>query len=142
MKTSIVIPCYKSEESVYELVERIINVGEKENYDLQIILVNDCSPDETLTELKRLVNTYEQVEVIDLMFNVGQFKALMCGLESANGDFVVTMDDDLQHPPEEIPKMLNYLQAQEELDIIFGKPEKKEHKTYRNLGSLFIRFIN
>ena len=142
MIISVVIPCYRSEKSVEEHVERILSVGKDEDYRLQIILVNDCSPDGTLNELKRLSKKYNQVEVIDLMFNVGQFKALMCGLENSTGDYIVTMDDDLQHPPEEIPKMLNYLIQHEELDVVLGKPQKKEHKAYRNLGSLMIRFVN
>jgi len=142
MKLSIVIPCFNSENSIEDLVERIIKVGEINNYNLQIILVNDFSTDFTLSKLQLLAKKYTEVEAIDLMFNIGQFRALICGLEYTNGDYIVTMDDDLQHPPEEIPKMLNYLLKNLHLDVILGKPLKKEHSVYRNLGSLLIRFVN
>lgn len=140
---SVVIPCYRSEKSIAELVTRLVKVAEAKKYKLQILLVNDCSPDGTLGELVRMVKKFpDSVEVVDLMFNIGQFKALMCGLENANGDYIVTMDDDLQHPPEEIPKLLNHLVSNSHLDVVLGKPIKKEHKAYRNLGSLFVKFVN
>ena len=142
MKISIVIPCYNSEKSIEELVDRIVSVSVNENYKLQIVLVNDFSKDLTLEKLEVLAEKYNQVEAIDLMFNIGQFRALICGLEHCSGDYIVTMDDDLQHPPEEIPKMLNYLAQNDHLDVILGKPYKKEHSVYRNLGSLLIRFVN
>ncbi len=142
MKLSIVIPCYNSEKSIEELVDRIIAVKEKNKYQIQIVLVNDFSRDFTLNKLELLAAKYNEVEVIDLMFNVGQFRTLICGFEHADGDYIVTMDDDLQHPPEEIPKMLNFLIENTHLDVVLGKPFKKEHSLYRNLGSLLIRFVN
>ncbi len=142
MKISVVIPCYKSEKSIKELIGRLLVLEEKYQYTLQIILVNDCSPDGTMLVLRELSKRYDQVEAIDLMFNVGQFRSLLCGLEHATGDYVVTMDDDLQHPPEEIPKMLNHLVKNEDIDVVLGKPKRKEHNKIRNIGSLFIRFVN
>lgn len=139
---SIIIPCYNSQHSLEELIERIVKTfsGRKEKYE--IIAVNDCSKDNTIHILKELHKKHGQLIVIDLMFNVGQFRALMCGMSHAKGELIITMDDDLQHPPEEIPKLIKAINKDEEIDAIFGKPIKKLHKKYRNFGSKFIDWIN
>lgn len=139
---SVVVPCYNSEKSLVELTQRIKQTINKLNIPFEIIYVNDCSRDRTLSVLEELTTQYEEVTAIDLMFNVGQYKALMCGLEQSKGNYVITMDDDLQHPPEEIVRLYYFLKSKPELDAVFGKPEIKQHSTFRNLGSYVIRKIN
>jgi glycosyltransferase involved in cell wall biosynthesis len=139
---SIVIPCYNSEKSLTELNKRLIQSLSNMNINYEIIYINDCSKDNTLNVLKKLSEQSPQIKVIDLMFNIGQFRALYCGLETAKGEFIVTMDDDLQHPPKEIKKLYNRIKNDETIDAVFGKYITKEHSTVRNLGSSFIKFIN
>ncbi len=139
---SVIIPCYNSEKSLPELVERLTCVGRAEGWNFEIILVNDCSRDNTLIVLRDLVRQYPEIIAVDLMFNVGQFRALMCGFEYASGAFTVTMDDDLQHPPEEIPRLLDSLRTDDDCDVIFAKPDKREHPAYRNIGSFMIKTVN
>lgn len=139
---SVVVPCYNSGKSVIELVDRILALQYLNNFEVEIILVNDCSLDDTLDKLKVLSEKHVEISVIDLMFNVGQFRALMCGLENSKGDLIITMDDDLQHPPEEIPKLIKALREDEDIDAIFAQPYKKQHSLFRNFGSLIVRIIN
>lgn len=139
---SIVIPCYNSSKSLNELSQRLDSSLKTLNITYEIIYVNDCSKDTTLLKLKKLAENNKNVKAIDLMFNVGQFRALYCGFEIAKGRYIVTIDDDLQHPPEEIPKLYNAIKDNEEIDAIFGKYEEKKHSSFRNIGSSFIKLIN
>lgn len=135
---SIVIPCYSSGEWLEELAERIaavmIPIG-----SFELILVNDKSPDEkTWEEIVKLAQEYEFIRGIDLLYNVGQFRATLCGLEHALGKFIITMDDDLQNPPEEIPKLLQAMKENPSMDCIMGKYARKHHSLLRNAGSCFL----
>jgi len=142
LELSIVIPCYNSAKSLSELAERLIESVESMNISYEIIFVNDCSKDSTLCELKKIATRHTQVKAIDLMYNIGQFRALICGFEISRGNFVVTLDDDLQHPPEEIKKLYNTIKQYDEIDAVFGKYQEKKHSLFRNIGSSFINFIN
>ncbi len=139
---SIVIPCYNSESSIEELMDRINHQMNKMGLSYEVICVNDCSKDNTIDNFHLLSQKHPQFTGIDLMFNVGQFRALMCGFEQTTGQYIVTMDDDLQHPPEEIDKLYNALKNNPDIDAVLGAPVKKEHAWYRNLGSFFVRKIN
>lgn len=142
IELSVVIPCYNSEQSLEELTSRLNISLASLNISYEIIYVNDCSRDNTMKVLKELTESFQSIIAIDLMYNVGQFKALICGLEHSNGNFIITMDDDLQHPPEEIGEIYSYLKKNPQLDAVFGKPRKKQHSTFRNFGSLIIRKLN
>lgn len=142
IEISVVIPCYNSEKSLLELNKRLVQALEGLSVNFEIIYINDCSKDNTYEVLKEISENCHYVQFIDLMFNVGQFRALICGFEHANGNYIITMDDDLQHPPEEIPKLYYFLKENPDFDAVFGKPEKKKHSFYRRLGSLFIKKIN
>lgn len=139
---SVVIPCYNSAKSLPELIVRLTDSLNKITLSHEIIFVNDCSKDNTLSILEDIVNKYDNVKVIDLMYNVGQFKALYCGLETAKGKYIVTMDDDLQHPPEELHKLYTTISSNINIDAVFGKYEKKQHSFVRNLGTKYVNFIN
>lgn len=141
-KYSIVIPCYKSERWIEELVFRIDKVMTEVGEVFELILVNDASPDNTWAEIQRIAKKYPFIRAFDMFTNVGQFRALLCGFEHSRGQFIVTMDDDLQHPPEEIPKLIAAMEAQPNLDCIMGIPREKKHSQIRNFGSQFMNGLN
>lgn len=139
---SVVIPCYNSEKALDELFKRLFAQLSAMVERYEVICVNDGSRDATFAKLRQLSEQYPQLRAIDLMFNVGQFRTLMCGLEHARGRYVITMDDDLQHPPEELPKLYGALLENDDVDAVLGVPEKKEHAWYRNVGSAMYRRLN
>jgi len=142
IELSIIIPCYNSEKSLHELNIALNHVLSSMELTYEIIYVNDCSKDNTISVLKELASTDSQVKVVDLMFNIGQFRTLYCGFEQAKGKYIITMDDDLQHPPEEIPKLYERIKDDENVDAVFGAYSTKEHSYFRNLGSSLIKFVN
>lgn len=142
IELSVVIPCYGTAQVLPELLERLVAALEGLGVPWEVILVNDCSPDALSEVAEREVSTRPDVRYLELMFNVGQFRALMCGLANARGRFVITMDDDLQHPPEEIGKLLSAIADRPDLDAVFGAYGSKQHAAGRNLGSLLIRMVN
>jgi polyisoprenyl-phosphate glycosyltransferase len=108
----------------------------------ELILVNDASPDEvTWPAIRKLAASHPEVIGIDLMGNVGQFRALLCGMEASRGDLVVTMDDDLQNPPEEIPKLLAAIDDDPGLECVMGSYAEKRHSGVRNLGTRLVSRI-
>lgn len=134
---SIVVPTYNSEAFVGELVRRLIAVFDASQYRCEIILVNDASRDATWEILKRLKASYsDRVKIVKLLKNSGQHNAILCGLGYVTGDIAVTMDDDLQHPPEEIPKLLEKLA--EGYDLVIGSYDDKKHSGYRNLAGALV----
>ena len=118
---SIVVPCFGSGEWLEELVQRT-EAAMKSLGSFELILINDKSPDmNTWAEIERLAAEYRFVRGLDLLYNVGQFRAILCGIDRASGAFLITMDDDLQHPPEEIPKLIDAMHANPTMDCIIGK---------------------
>jgi len=142
LELSIVIPCYNSAKSLSKLNVRLHRALDSLGVVYEIIYINDCSKDTTLEELKKLAATSSKVTVVDIMYNVGQFRALYCGFENSKGKYIVTIDDDLQHPPEEIPKLYNTIKNAKNIDAVFGRYESKEHSLFRNVGTAFIKLIN
>lgn len=133
---SIVVPVYNSEQTLEELYTRIRNVFEhtmKENFEL--ILVDDSSRDNSYTVMEKLHKADSRVKIIQMAKNFGQHPALLCGFSFAKGDFIITMDDDLQHPPEEIPKMAAAINEREDVDVIIAKYENRKHSFIRKLGT-------
>jgi glycosyltransferase involved in cell wall biosynthesis len=137
MNLSVVVPVYRSEKSLGTLVERLGPVLTDLADDFELILVNDGSPDGSWDVVAALAQEHEWVHGINLMRNFGQHNALLCGVRAAQYEVVVTMDDDLQHPPEEISKLLDEIEGG--CDVVFGIPEKREHGMWRNLGSSLTR---
>ena len=129
---SVVIPCYGSGTWLPKLVDAISEVLADTHHE--IILVNDHSPDAiTWSVIADLAARQANVVGIDLARNTGQFAALMCGLYEAGGEFVITMDDDFQHPPDQIPRLISTMD--EETDAVIGAYEEKRHGGLRNLGT-------
>ena len=138
MDVSVVIPVYNSAATLNELLERLTRVLGNVTQRYEVILVDDGSRDESWSVMQSLQNIYaEHLVTVQLMRNYGQHNTLMCGLGLAKGDFVFTMDDDLQNPPEELPKMLDCIK-ESELDLVYGCPDTRNHAAWRNLGSRIV----
>jgi glycosyltransferase involved in cell wall biosynthesis len=131
---SVVIPVYRSEEILPQLLPRLCEVLAAITAKREIILVNDCSPDGSWEVISQLAAEHPEIRPVNLMRNYGQHNALLCGIRAATCDVIVTMDDDLQHPPEEIPKLLAELAKG--CDVVYGIPEKQEHGLLRDLASI------
>lgn len=141
IRYSIVVPCYRSGDWLEELVLRTA-VTMEAYQSFELVLVNDKSPDQkTWAEIERLANNYAFLRGIDLLYNTGQFRAILCGMEHARGQFIITMDDDLQHPPEEISKLIDAMERNPTMDCIMGKYISKRHSPFRNSGSWLVRGI-
>jgi undecaprenyl-phosphate 4-deoxy-4-formamido-L-arabinose transferase len=130
---SIVIPVYNSAAILPELIRRLHQELPGICPEYEIILVNDGSPDESWEVIKRLAREYPKLRGFTMMRNYGQHNALLCGIRAANYELIVTMDDDLQHPPEEIVCLLAKLD--EGYDVVYGTPQKEEHGLLRTLAS-------
>lgn len=136
---SIVIPVYRSELIIPLLIQRITSVLQAITTSYEIILVNDGSPDGSWAVIEKVLSEYSTIRAIDLMRNYGQHNALLAGIRAARYDIIVTMDDDLQHPPEEIPRMLEKLD--EGYDVVYGAPQKMQHGLLRNLASRITKLV-
>jgi undecaprenyl-phosphate 4-deoxy-4-formamido-L-arabinose transferase len=134
---SLVIPVYRSPNTLGLLLDRVRAVLAPLGRSWEIIFVDDSGPDPRAWDVLEglQADDPEHVVAIQLMRNFGQHNALMCGLHHAHGRFVVTMDDDLQNPPEEIPRLLEAIETQG-LDLVYGTiADGKKHGKFRNLGS-------
>jgi dolichol-phosphate mannosyltransferase/undecaprenyl-phosphate 4-deoxy-4-formamido-L-arabinose transferase len=138
---SIVIPVFKAAEYLREMYERLTKVFQDISSNYEIIFVDDASPDVSWKIMKQLRAKDHRVKIIQHMRNFGQHKAILCGLYHSKGDFVITMDDDLQHPPEEIPKLVEAIRNNDEIDTVIGAYEVKQHSWFRNLGTNVINAI-
>ncbi len=130
---SVVVPVYNSEGSLPELIARLASLLPRLSARYEVILVNDGSRDRSWEVVRRLAQEYDWVRGINLMRNYGQHNALLCGIRAAQHEVIVTMDDDLQHPPEEIPKLLDKLA--EGFDVVYGTPQQEQHGFWRDLAS-------
>jgi len=132
---SIVIPVYNGAVSIAELVRALEGLPIEGGHE--IILVNDGSPDHSLEVCKALVDGASvPITLIDLARNYGEHNAVMAGLRHAGGAYVITMDDDLQNPPEEIARLLAFAQRSGK-EVIYTRYDDKRHAIWRNLGSRF-----
>lgn len=130
---SFVIPVYRSAESLQELHQRLTQVFAAETNGFEIIFVEDCGGDNSWQVIQRLADEDSRVRGFRMSRNYGQHNALLCGIRAAQGEVIVTLDDDLQHPPEEIPRLLARLD--EGYDVVYGPPEQEQHGLLRDLAS-------
>lgn len=139
MNLSVVVPVYRGEKLVGPLVERLSNAlpGFAEKYE--IILVNDGSPDGSWGVIEGLTKKYKHVRGIRLLRNFGQHNATLCGIRQAQYEVIITMDQDLQHPPEQIPLLLAELDKG--FDVVYGSPKKLPQGFLRNLLTANIKRI-
>lgn len=138
MSVSVVIPCYRSARTLPQLVARLLPVLRDVSPPHEVILVVDGSPDDTWTVAADLAHRFQNVRAIRLSRNYGQHNALVAGIREARFDVVVTMDDDLQHQPEQIPHLLAELRG-ERLDLVYGMPYQEEHGFLRSLASRTVK---
>jgi undecaprenyl-phosphate 4-deoxy-4-formamido-L-arabinose transferase len=134
---TVVIAVYNAEASLPELCRRLSEVLPRVATQHDIILVNDGSRDRSWEVISELSSRLPTVHGLSLMRNYGQHNALLCGIRAAKYDVIVTLDDDLQHPPEEIPRLLACLD--EGFDVVYGAPEKEQNGLMRALASRITR---
>jgi len=135
---SVVIPVYRGALTIRDLAAALAVELPKLTAHYEVIMVEDDGGDHSWEVIQELAQTYPWLRGIKLMRNAGQHAALLCGIRAARYEVIVTMDDDLQHPPGEIHKLLSKLE--EGYDVIYGSPEDKKHALGRNLGSFAVRF--
>jgi len=140
MALSIVVPVYNSEASLELLASRIHASLGTRLAPIELILVNDCSRDRSWEVIEKLQGCYPWVRGINLVRNFGQHNALLCGIRAARYPLTVTMDDDLQNPPEEVPKLVDKLSS-ESADVVYGTPQRESHGLWRDLASMITKLV-
>jgi glycosyltransferase involved in cell wall biosynthesis len=142
MKYSIVIPVFNSARSLPDLHGRLVDTCEKcIKESFEVIYVDDASQDGSWPVLNEMRLKDKRVTIIQLMKNSGQHAALMTGLSYASGEYVITMDDDLQQPPEEIPKLIRKINERPGSDAVMAVPAARKHSLFRNIGSYCANYL-
>ena len=133
---SIVVPVYYGEHMLDELYTRLAKVFDEEIKEpFELLLVDDGSKDRSWEVMKALRAKDDRVKIFQMARNFGQHPALLCGFHYVKGDFVITMDDDLQHPPEEIPKLIKVMNERDDVDVILARYEGRKHNIIRKIGT-------
>ena len=137
---SVVIPVYNSAPLVGQTVDGVLAVLAEHGLRHQVVLVNDGSTDGSWDVISDKARTHDDVIAVDLLRNYGQHHANLAGLRETTGDFVITMDDDGQNPPDQVPLLVGA--AMQGHDVVFGAFERKQAAGYRRLGSRLIGLVN
>ncbi len=130
---SVVIPVYRSQESLRELHQRLVATLTGLCISFEILFVEDCGGDNSWKIILQLAQEDDRVRGLKMSRNYGQHNALLAGIRAASGELIVTLDDDLQHPPEELPKLL--AKIEEGFDVVYGPPEQEQHGFFRDVAS-------
>ena len=130
---SVVVPVHNGAPSLPELLRRLNDALPRVSAEFEVLLVDDGSRDDSVSVATRLRAQYPFVRLLRLLRNYGQHNALLCGIRHARHDVVVTMDDDLQHPPERIASLI--VRLNEGADLVYGFPEREPHGLWRNIAS-------
>jgi undecaprenyl-phosphate 4-deoxy-4-formamido-L-arabinose transferase len=139
MYYSIIVPVYNGEKTIRNLFLKVQSFFAESKKDFEMILVHDCGPDNSWKVMLELNKEFPQtVRIVKLSRNFGQHNAIICGIEQATGDFIITMDEDLQHDPFDIQKLIEK-QAENDFDVVYGKYEERKHSIIRNLGSYLLK---
>jgi glycosyltransferase involved in cell wall biosynthesis len=133
LHVSVVIPVYNSEDCLDELAARLTEVLNDLGKTYEIVIVNDCSPDNSWRKITELCEKYGKIKGINLRKNFGQDSAIMAGLNHSSGESVIIMDDDLQHDPADIPTLLDELEKG--YDVCYARFSSKRQSLFKNLGS-------
>jgi len=133
LKISVVVPVYNSEDCLDELARKLTDVLDNSGKTYEIVLVNDCSPDNSWAKITELSEIYDKLKGINLRRNFGQDSAIMAGLNYSSGESVIIMDDDLQHDPADIPSLLGGLD--EGYDVCYARFNSKKQSWFKNFGS-------
>ncbi|MCD7981966.1 MAG: glycosyltransferase family 2 protein [Clostridiales bacterium] len=136
------IPIYNSSSWLEKLVLQIEQVMNRVGDTYEIVLVNDGSPQpETWPTMKEIVRRIPHLKAVNLRYNSGQFNALMCAMKHARGAYLITMDDDFQHDPSEIPKLIEKMR-ETDCDCVIGSYEHKEHNLFRRAGTRLVGYLS
>ncbi len=139
MKLSFVVPVYHGENTIVPLFEAINNACIKYNYLFEVIFVWDCGPDNSWQKIEELKIAHGSlVKGIKLSRNFGQHNAIICGFSKAEGNFIVTMDEDLQHNPEELNLLISK-QQEDDYDVVYGHYPERQHNAFRNITSQMLK---
>ncbi len=131
---SFVIPCYRSAKTIGGVIAEIDDImGTMKEYSHEIILVNDCSPDDTFEVIRDICAGRKDITGVNLARNFGQHAALMAGFHYVHGDYVVCLDDDGQTPANQVGRLLQVLENG--YDAVYARYEHKQHSFFRNFGS-------
>ena len=136
---SIIVPVYNSEATLVELTTRIKTVLAPLMQRFEIILVDDSSQDGSWEVIRSLAEQDPSIRGLNLMHNYGQHNAILAGIQKVQHEVIVTIDDDLQNPPEEIPKLLSKLS--EGYDVVYGRPASRSHSAWRNISSKVLKTV-
>jgi glycosyltransferase involved in cell wall biosynthesis len=139
LTVSVVVPVYNGSAILPLLVKELEAVLPTCSSGFELILVNDASPDQSWQIITELARERAWIYGINLMRNVGQHNALLCGIRAAKYEIVATMDDDLQNPPSEIPRLLEKLE--QGFDVVYGVPEHEQHGLFRDLASRMTKLV-
>lgn len=139
-RISVVIPVFNSESTVATVIDGVRACLDESGWQFEVIAVNDGSQDHSWREIAICAESDSRIIAIDLLRNYGQHTALLCGLGYSNGDYVITMDDDLQNPPGQILNLISA--ASNGADVVFGRYRERRLPWYRNLGSRIVRQLN
>ena len=137
MNVSVVVPVYNGSDTLPQLVDEVGKVLPNVAEEFELVLVNDGSPDQSWEVISGLAQTHPWVRGIDLMRNYGQHNATLCGVREARYEVIVIMDDDLQNPPREIPKLLEKLE--EGYDVVYGVARKRQQVWWKSLASAIVK---
>jgi polyisoprenyl-phosphate glycosyltransferase len=136
---SVIIPVYNASSTLKELHRRIREATEKAADEVHIIFVDDCSTDNSFSIISQLAEGNSLTTGIGLEINSGQQNALLCGLRHSHAEFAVTIDDDLQYPPEFIPELISKIN--EGYEFVYGIPEKRSESSWRNTGTFMVKLL-
>jgi polyisoprenyl-phosphate glycosyltransferase len=141
MYLSIVIPVYKGEETITTLYQSIEQFCDKQGYSYEVIFVWDYGPDRSWEVITKLKNEHpERIIAVRLSRNFGQHNAIICGFSIATGEFIITMDEDLQHNPVDIEELI-IKQKESDFDVVYGNYSVKMHSGFRNKTSLILKML-
>jgi len=139
MELSFIVPVYHGEQTVHPLFEAIKDACKKYDYQFEVIFVWDCGPDRSWEKILELKTKFPTViKAIRLSRNFGQHNAIVCGFANASGDFMVTMDEDLQHNPDEV-NLLVEKQKENDYDLVYGHYPDRQHSGFRNFTSQMLK---
>jgi glycosyltransferase involved in cell wall biosynthesis len=130
---SVVIPVYRSQDSLRELHQRLTTVLVAQQLSFEILFVEDCGGDNSWEVISELAAEDLRVQGLSMSRNYGQHNALLAGIRAAKGQMIATLDDDLQNPPEELPKLLSKIR--EGYDVVYGCPQRERHGLFRDMAS-------
>ena len=136
---TVVVPVYNSERTIEELCTRLIATLETRDVGYEIVLVNDGSRDRSWERICQCVEKFEHIRGFNFMRNYGQHNALLCGIRMASHEITVTLDDDLQNPPEEISTLLDQLTP--DIDVVYGSPDVEQHGLWRDVASRLTKLV-